>query len=230
MRLQATSAPQGHPANANVEFPGACPAPQVLEQDQSQPGSFHACPGRCETTGRKEEKRNHWSGSQGNVLERPPGRPYAPGYHGGSTYPQGAQDVRTQNSVPCPDLGSRNQNRHEGHVAVTTPTPTGGKPPGPVTWGTRWKSRYKGREKKRFEEETAPSMRVTLERRKWVIQSRPARSRGTHFWNSLSIPPITGPSLFSGLWGMERYPFLQRELATESLRKGLPLQCPTTAR
>lgn len=72
---------------------------------------------------------------------------------------------RTRNSVPCPDLGSRNQNRHEGHVAVTTPNPTEGmtgsehqegKPPSPVTWGTRWKSRYKRREKKSVSRKKQP--------------------------------------------------------------------------
>ena len=60
-------------------------------------------------------------------------------------------------------------------MAVTTPTPaegmTGskhqqGKPPGPVTWGTRRRMRYKRKKKKKyFKEETAPSKRATLEKR-----------------------------------------------------------------
>lgn len=77
--------------------------------------------------------------------------------------------------MPWRDLYSLNQNRRQGHVAVTTPTSTEGmtgpkdqqgKPPRPVTWGTKWRSRYKRKKRqKHFKEETSASKRVTLEKK-----------------------------------------------------------------
>lgn len=61
------------------------------------------------------------------------------------------------------------------------------------------------------------------EKRKWVIQSRPARIRDSHLWTCLSIPPTTGPSIVPGLRGMERCPRPHR-LATESPWRELLLQ------